>query len=42
MRVITPLMTSTYLDLTKDTTLGVLRIKRGSRLVEEHHFRIHA
>jgi general L-amino acid transport system permease protein len=24
MRVITPLMTSTYLDLTKDTTLGVL------------------
>jgi len=24
MRVITPLMTSTWLDLTKDTTLGVL------------------
>jgi general L-amino acid transport system permease protein len=24
MRVITPLITSTYLDLTKDTTLGVL------------------
>ena len=24
MRVITPLMTSTYLDLAKDTTLGVL------------------
>jgi general L-amino acid transport system permease protein len=30
MRVITPLITSTYLDLTKDTTLGVLdRLHRG-------------